>query len=96
MALKKIIKENKNKNIEIFFLENDLANYLEKEFKTAKIIFKNKFDSFKVRIIQIIKKNMVPVFIFIYYFLKIVLLENSITKFFLKKIFYIFLFYSLR
>ena len=69
LALKKLLKKIKNKNIEIF-LENDLANYLEKEFKTAKIIFKNKFDSFKVRIIQIIKKNMVPVFIFYIYFLK--------------------------
>ena len=28
LAFKKIIKENKNKNIEIFFLLNDVSNYI--------------------------------------------------------------------
>ena len=95
LALKKIIKENKNKNIEIFFLENDLANYLEKEFKTAKIIFKNKFDSFKVRIIQIIKRKIWFQFLFFtYYFLKNCTFRKLDNKVFSKKKFFIFSYFT--
>tara|TARA_E500000178_G_scaffold2908_1_gene3078 strand:- start:2666 stop:4414 length:1749 start_codon:yes stop_codon:yes gene_type:complete len=95
LALKKIIKENKNKNIEIFFLENDLANYLEKEFETAKIIFNNKLDSFKVKIIQIIKKKIWFQFLFfIYYFLKNCTFRKFNNKVFSKKKFFIFSYFT--
>ena len=66
--LKKLLK-NKNKNIEIFFLENDLANYLEKNLKLQKLFLKIN-DLFKVRIIQIIKKIWFQFFIFYILFFK--------------------------
>ena len=93
LALNKIIKENKYKYIEIFFLENDLANYLEKNLKLQKLFLKINLDSFKVRIIQIIKKIWFQFLFFIYYFLKNCTFRKFDNKVFSKKKFLYFSFY---
>ena len=95
LALKKIIKENKKKNIEIFFLEKDLATYLQKEFNSARIIFNCKSDTFAVKIIQIIKKKIwFQYLFFIYYFVKNCTFRNFSSKVFSKKKFFIFSYFT--
>ena len=71
LALKKIIIDNINENIKIFYLESDLASCLETEFKNLKISFVGKSFSFLNKINQVIKKNIPLHFLyFLYYFFK--------------------------
>ena len=71
LALKKIITDNINENIKIFYLESDLASCLETEFKNLKISFVGKSFSFLNKINQVIKKNIPLHFLyFLYYFFK--------------------------
>ena len=95
LALRKIIKDNKNENIKIFFLESDLAFYLESEFKYVKIIFINKSSSITEKISQGVKRNILFHFLyFLYYFLKNCTFRKFDNKVFSKKKFLIFSYFT--
>ena len=97
LALKKIITDNKENNIKVFFLENDIASILKSEFKNKKINFVKSTFSIKEKIIKILRQRKLFHFLFFsYFFFKNSLFKKYNFKFFLKKkIFDIFLFYSL-
>ena len=83
LALKKIISENKNRNIKIFFLERDLASYLKEEFGGIDLYFFDKSFSLIENFIQKRNKNLLFNFLFFFYFF----LKNcSFRKFNYKKL----------
>jgi len=95
LALKKIITDNINENIKIFYLESDLASCLETEFKNLKISFVGKSFSFLNKINQLIKKNIPLHFLyFLYYFFKNCSFHKFNDKVLIKKKFLIFSYFT--
>ena len=95
LALKKIITDNINENIKIFYLESDLASCLETEFKNLKISFVGKSFSFLNKINQVIKKNIPLHFLyFLYYFFKNCSFRKFNDKVLIKKKFLIFSYFT--
>ena len=95
LALKKIITDNINENIKIFYLESDLASCLETEFKNLKISFVGKSFSFLNKINQVIKKNIPLHFLyFLYYFFKNCSFHKFNDKVLIKKKFLIFSYFT--
>ena len=95
LALKKIITDNINENIKIFYLESDLASCLETEFKNLKISFVGKSFSFLNKINQIIKKNIPLHFLyFLYYFFKNCSFRKFNDKVLIEKKFLIFSYFT--
>ena len=71
LALKKILHENVNREIRIFFLEKDLENILKKEFKNENIKFYNSNFTFRENLKKILFKNKIYNYIyFLYFFIK--------------------------
>ncbi len=95
LALKKIIIDNINENIKIFYLESDLASCLETEFKNLKISFVGKSFSFLNKINQVIKKNILLHFLyFLYYFFKNCSFRKFNDKVLIEKKFLIFSYFT--
>ena len=95
LALKKIITDNINENIKIFYLESDLASCLETEFKNLKISFVGKSFSFLNKINQLIKKNIPLHFLyFLYYFFKNCSFRKFNDKVLIEKKFLIFSYFT--
>ena len=95
LALKKIITDNINENIKIFYLESDLASCLETEFKNLKISFVGKSFSFLNKINQVIKKNIPLHFLyFLYYFFKNCSFRKFNDKVLIEKKFLIFSYFT--
>ena len=95
LALKKIITDNINENIKIFYLESDLASCLETEFKNLNISFVGKSFSFLNKINQVIKKNIPLHFLyFLYYFFKNCSFRKFNDKVLIKKKFLIFSYFT--
>ena len=95
LALKKIITDNINENIKIFYLESDLASCLETEFKNLKISFVDKSFSFLNKINQVIKKNIPLHFLyFLYYFFKNCSFRKFNDKVLIEKKFLIFSYFT--
>ena len=95
LALKKIITDNINENIKIFYLESDLASCLETEFKNLNISFVGKSFSFLNKINQLIKKNIPLHFLyFLYYFFKNCSFRKFNDKVLIEKKFLIFSYFT--
>ncbi len=95
LALKKIITDNINENIKIFYLESDLASCLETEFKNLNISFVGKTFSFLNKINQLIKKSIPLHFLyFLYYFFKNCSFHKFNDKVLIKKKFLIFSYFT--
>ena len=95
LALKKIITDNKENNIKVFFLENDIASILKSEFKNKKINFVKSTFSIKEKIIKILRQRKLFHFLFFsYFFFKNFKFKNYNFKFFLKKKYLIFSYFT--
>ena len=95
LALKKIISENKNKNIKIFFLEKDLASYLKEEYGDIDLYFFDKSFSLIENFIQKRNKNLLFHFLFfLYFFIKNCSFRKFDYKKFIKKKFLVFSYFT--
>lgn len=95
LSLKKIISENKNKKIKIFFLETDLASHLKEEFSDIDLHFVDKSFSFIENFIQKRNKNLLFHFLFfLYFFLKNCSFRKFNYRKFIKKKFLIFSYFT--
>ena len=95
LALKKILNENLNKDITIFFLEKSLQNILKKEFADKKLIFHNSNYSFKEKFKNILNQNRLYNYIyFLYFFFKNCNFSKKVKIDFSKKKFFIFSYFT--
>ena len=95
LALRKILFENINKKIQIFFLEKDLENIIKKEFDTKKLIFLNSEFSLKNKFKKsIIKSDIFNYLYFLYFFIKNCNFSKKNKSSFLKKKFFIFSYFT--